>query len=487
MLRSLRPAGPIGIVAAAAFVVTGTIGVDALYALYSGRLVASSGLPHHEAFTAAAASSWVDQQWLGQWTFFEAYRFAGYGGLVLLSLGLVTTAGALLANLAARNGGNLATCWAAAATVAGVFSTAPVRVQTLTYPMFVALLWLLSTTIRRDDVDPRLLLVPPLLVLWANIHGSVLLGAGLTVACMSWLLVGFIQRRRYRRAAVALAVALASTAAVIATPYGWSVMRYYRSLMGNSALHTYISDWQPMSVARPGTWPFLLLFGAAAITLLAKPRRSRDPKWWAEVGLAVGTAGLAAYSSRYAVWAALITAYAASVHGSRPTIRFPVRPSIAAHGVAAGLLVVVAIALATTPNSSFTRLLPVHLTREAVQTLDTHPGSVLLADKSLASALLWLEPRSQQRVAFDIRYEQYRASDLLGYFRFLKGDDQAFACRYDAVAISSAERPQLVRAVRADPAWTATYDGSEGIVAVRTPGSPCSAPGTLAQPGPKKV
>ena len=74
------------------------------------------------------------------------------------------------------------------------------RAQTLAFLLFALLLLLLL----EDDVRPsrRVYLTLPLLVLWANVHGSVLLGAALvTLRGLTFALEEFrSERRRWGRA-----------------------------------------------------------------------------------------------------------------------------------------------------------------------------------------------------------------------------------------------------------------------------------------------
>ena len=68
------------------------------------------------------------------------------------------------------------------------------RAQTAALPLFAGVLWLLVDASRRGP-RRQTLLVLPLLVIWANLHGSVVLGAGLTV------LLGIVELVRARRLA----------------------------------------------------------------------------------------------------------------------------------------------------------------------------------------------------------------------------------------------------------------------------------------------
>ena len=76
-------------------------------------------------------------------------------------------------------GGSPTWTTAIAAPVMLVLFPTPVRSQAFAMPLFAALVWLLARDARQ--ADRRIWLVLPLLVVWANVHGSVLLGCGLVL------------------------------------------------------------------------------------------------------------------------------------------------------------------------------------------------------------------------------------------------------------------------------------------------------------------
>jgi hypothetical protein len=57
-----------------------------------------------------------------------------------------------------------------------------IRTQGFAYPLFVATVWLLASEARSTVRSRRVYWVFPLLLVWANLHGSVTLGVG--VACV---------------------------------------------------------------------------------------------------------------------------------------------------------------------------------------------------------------------------------------------------------------------------------------------------------------
>ena len=53
--------------------------LDTYASLSAGRLISQHGLPRTETLTwAAHGKPWIDQQWLGQWLYYQAYRLGGY-------------------------------------------------------------------------------------------------------------------------------------------------------------------------------------------------------------------------------------------------------------------------------------------------------------------------------------------------------------------------------------------------------------------------
>src|SRR5581483_9225319 len=87
-------------------------------------------------------------------------------------------------------------------------------------------LWLVATHVRRPS--RAILLALPLLVVWANVHGSVLLGA----IIVSLALAFEVARHRSRpRVALNASLLVATWLCALATPYGFDVVRYYRLML----------------------------------------------------------------------------------------------------------------------------------------------------------------------------------------------------------------------------------------------------------------
>lgn len=464
---------PCALAALVSFLISRAIAIDTLYALYTGREVAHSGAPRVDHLTTAGTHSWIDQQWLGQWIFYEIYRIGSYRAVAFFAVALVLAAGLLLQHLLRRLGGAHPVFWSCLAVFALILNTAATRTQSLAYPLFVAVVGALAISARSSKWRGGALVAIPILVLWANVHGSAILGAGLATLCMIWQSGRLLRLGRRCDAFVALGIAVLDLAAVVATPYGGSTLNYYLSLAGNNAVRSHVPEWQPLSPSRVTAWTFLLLC-TLAIASIVKGRKSRraDGRRLGLLFTAIGIA-LAAYSARYAVWASVLLAFVASVYGYSWSPRISRLLLRTGQIAACSLLLIATFLLATVPQSRLTRDLPLRLAEPTSLVLATHPSAVVLTDQVTSAVLLWSRPESHGRVAFDIRYEQYADAQLSQYFEFLRAANPGFACDFGVVTVSTSERPKLVAQIRNNPAWTPTYDGKDGIVAVRTPGVPC--------------
>jgi hypothetical protein len=153
---------------------------DSWLVILGGKEIVEHGLPTHDALTIwAHGREWIDQQWLGQLVFCGLYAL---GGVKLVLFGhAAAVAAAFVGALAAarwRGGSVRSVCWIALPVIY-ILSWASwnARAQTLALPLFVAVVWLLIKDGRSES--RRIFFVFPLLVLWANVHGSAVAGASL--------------------------------------------------------------------------------------------------------------------------------------------------------------------------------------------------------------------------------------------------------------------------------------------------------------------
>src|SRR3954452_1974174 len=149
---------------------------DGWLTLVSGRQLVDHGLFAPDSLTILThGQHWIDQQWLAQLTFYGLASAGGFKLAMLVHFGLVIgSVGFALAVARKRGAGPLSTAWVGALSILVAAWGWQMRSQNLAYPLFVGVLALLMFD--RGKLSRRVFWVLPMLVLWANLHGSVLIG-----------------------------------------------------------------------------------------------------------------------------------------------------------------------------------------------------------------------------------------------------------------------------------------------------------------------
>jgi hypothetical protein len=451
----LAVAAPLALLAVAAAAASpGLVIQDTWLSLVSGREVAGHGLPSVDHLAALTAGHrWVDQQWLAQLLLYGAARVGGIGAAVALCLLAIVAAFGLAASTAHRRGASpRATLVFLVLSVAAAPWGLQLRAQALALPLFAGTLWLLA---RDPDAKRRSTLwVLPLLCVWANVHGTVVLGVALVAA---WALQALVRRTSRGPAAACLVLAPVS---LLASPYATALPGYYRLMLLNPPFGRQIREWQR-------TTPSILtavFFALAAYTLvLVVVRRRRVGAFDALVlALALAT-GLEAI--RGIVWfglaaAALLPALATRRPGA---VRFEGRAAAALVGAAlvavAGAVVWAAVRPATDYETRFPAgLLGVVRDRAAA-------GDRVFANEATSDWLLWELPLLRGRVAYDVRFELDSPAQIrrLTAWRDLRPGWRAATTGYALVV----DDPKHVARLLAGGGWRRVYSAPKFAVAER--------------------
>lgn len=264
---------------------------DTYLHIAAGRwILAHHALPAHDPFSYTfAGAHWAAPEWLAEIVLAAIYGVAGWNGLALLTIACFAISLGLLTQFLLRS------CEPFSALIAVALGAAMVEPHLLARPHILALpllvLWSGELFAARDaGMAPPFRLVP-VMVLWANLHGSFLFGLGL--CC--WLAVEAVlsgapvlETRRW-----GLFVALTFAAALL-TPNGVAGLVEPFRLMAMPALQSSFVEWrspdfqqfQPLEIWLLGIvaiglttgvrlpWPRVLLLAALCHMAFAHSRHA---------------------------------------------------------------------------------------------------------------------------------------------------------------------------------------------------------------------
>jgi hypothetical protein len=258
-----------------AMIARNAIDPDLWWHLRTGQWIVETGhVPHSDPFSfTRAGHAWVSHEWLSEAVFYELWKHGGTAALIVFSA-IITTAGFMLLYLRCPGKKH----WAAAATVFGALEAAPswgVRPQMFTFALASLLLWLLEAGTEKDR--PRLLLwIPPLFLLWLNLHAGFALGPALLLAYGVGLImetaVGNTPWQQARPILLrVLLLLLACLALVPLNPSGAQLYRYPFDTLRSPGMRSFIVEWFSPDFHQSLYRPFLLLW-LLVLTALASSR-----------------------------------------------------------------------------------------------------------------------------------------------------------------------------------------------------------------------
>jgi hypothetical protein len=415
------------------------------------------------SFTATGAP-WLDQQWGSQLILALIHRFGGWAGLALARAMFVGTIFFFVQKACRAAGAStrraaLLTLASFAVSLGGL----SLRAQLFGMVLFALSVWIVTA---RHEHPQRLFLIPLIVAIWANLHGSFFLGP--LLLCLAWL----DDRRRSDPGArrVILMVA-ASLAASMVNPFGFKVWSYALGISSNSTITRFISEWQPPTIRDPAGAVFFLSVAAVAVLLA---RRERATPWPALVTLGV-FALIGLYAVRGIFWWALIVPPLLVPLMPAPTRarrerRSPVNTVIA--------LLVVILGISFLPWWRAAN--PLHPSRSAVDQapmgLTTALERVLRPGERMFNAQIWGSwfelALPADPVFVDARIEVFPSTVWMQYQQVSFGQEgwQRVLDRWgvDVVVASRDQQAQLLPRIARDPGWRLVYEDPAGAIFVRS-------------------
>jgi len=457
---------------------------DFWWHLATGRIIATTGaIPTVDSFSyTRAGQPFYNQSWLAQLFMYVLYQLGGIPLLIFAQALLITLAYGLLLRLCIRRTGQvrLSVGLLLLTTLPLSVTNWFVRPQSYALPLFAAFLVVLTEY--RLGRSRRLWLLPLLMALWVNIHGSFVLGLALIGITVVGEALKSLRRttddgRRTTDDETGLGPSSSvlrplvvwgalTAAAIVLNPRGFAVLGYVSNLLGSNAVTTLVTEWAPPTIQdMDGKIFFAFLIGCGAVFIYARQRPDLTDLllFGAFLWLALG-------AGRNAVWFGFVATPLLIVQVATllaaPRARAPFAGSALLNGMLIGILAVLVVlalpwikpALGLPPSVG--ALILDETPVQAVAFLRAQPERPkhLFHTEAYGSYLIWAAP--EQPVFVDTRIELYSYDQWRDYINLGQANNTAALIQkyaIDGMLLSSKYQQPLIDAIRADGGWIERY------------------------------
>ncbi len=249
---------------------------DTWWHLATGRWIAEHhAVPHTDPFSfTVAGKPWIAHEYLTDLFMFALHRIGGFTLLELVNAGVLTGA-FWLTYLRCRSNR-----WISAAVVVlAAWAARPgfaIRPQSITLAFAALTLWILTRYLE-DRNWRRLLLLPALTLVWAQMHAGFALGMALILAILVVEAVDWLAHRGGAGPKVWWKLALTAVACAAVpclNPNGFALLKFPFDVTGMKA-NAMISEWQPPALELPQFYPFIALIVVTLVAMMSSPKKYR--------------------------------------------------------------------------------------------------------------------------------------------------------------------------------------------------------------------
>ena len=228
-------------------------------------IIAHGALPASDPFSfSMQGAPWITFEWLSEIVYAAVYALAGWPGVVAVAAAAIALAFGLFTHFLLRE---LSPTLTLLMVLAAIVLLAPhmlARPHVLVLPLMVT--WAAALVRCMDRSTPPPYWALPLLVLWTNLHGSVVLALGLIGPAVLEALLRE-QRSQWPRVLLRwLPFAALALAASCLTPHGPEPLLMPLTTLGLGSALAWIAEWRPQDFSHIGGFELLLLGGIFALS-----------------------------------------------------------------------------------------------------------------------------------------------------------------------------------------------------------------------------
>lgn len=273
---------------------------DTGYHIRAGEYILDNlTVPHQDLFSFRSPPlPWTAHEWLSEVIMASLHRVSGMTGMVLFFIFLIALTYFLLYRYLRTRRRNVIFD-----VLIVLFAVVSSQIHWLARPhifsLLLMVLWYAILEEFQDDRRNLLFLLPPMMILWVNLHGGYLTGFILTGIYFGgnlwkcWCEKNE-EKAPFRKKVRFLGfVILACIAASLANPYGYHILLFPFRLVSNRYIMDNVSEWLSPNFHNPMPFKYFLLLAIAIFAVSRKPLDS------IELLLSLFFLNMSLYSARY--------------------------------------------------------------------------------------------------------------------------------------------------------------------------------------------
>jgi hypothetical protein len=277
-----------------------TLDPDMGWHLKTGEYILEHGIPHQDVFSFTVPDrEWITHEWLSDVFMALFYRTGGLPALIVVFAGIVAlTFWLVYVRCVGRPYLAAFATLLGALVSAGTWGVRPQMFNMLGLAAFVNIV----EGVKDKKLKRRaFLLLPVIMVVWANLHSGYLLG----IVLLGTYAVGEALRRRFGPpndrgldwVSIRWLVAITTFCFGVAVlnPNGYRLWIYPFETLGSNAMQTYIQEWKSPNFHLPVFWPFGIMLVIGSISLMLSHMRPT----WSDMLLFFGTGVAGLVSARH--------------------------------------------------------------------------------------------------------------------------------------------------------------------------------------------
>jgi hypothetical protein len=251
---------------------------DTGYHIRAGEYILDNlKVPHYDIFSFTTPPiPWTAHEWLSEVIFALIHKFSGLSGLVVAMTIVIASTYTVLLKFLRSSGVNIIVAACIVALAAGA-STIHWLARPHIFSLLLTLIWYILLDTYQYKKKNYLYLLPPLMVLWVNLHGGFIAGFMLLAVYITGNLLKaiFVKEDRHevsQRTKILLIIFFLCLLAALLNPYGYKILLFPFKLTANKFIMDNVNEWLSPNFHTDLRYEYMLLlmilvFGVSMLKL----------------------------------------------------------------------------------------------------------------------------------------------------------------------------------------------------------------------------